>query len=165
MGGAIADNMFADVSDDHTFQDAINCVAYYGITNGTGDGSTYSPNQDVTRAQMAVFIARAAGVAGVDLDSGSGGFSDIGDIWQEAQDAIDGLAASGMIAKGGDFRPDDAINRAEMATFLIGLLAEAAPNVTIDSDWRDPVGHRWHGMNHGGRRPLRRRACLSAPRQ
>ena len=55
VGGAIADNMFTDVSDDHTFRDAINCVAYYGITNGTGDGSTYSPNQDVTRAQMAVF--------------------------------------------------------------------------------------------------------------
>ena len=43
--------------------DAINCIAYYGITQGTGDGSTYSPEQDVTRAQMAVFIARAAVVA------------------------------------------------------------------------------------------------------
>ena len=53
--------MFTDVSDDHAFGDAINCVAYYGITNGTGDGSAYSPNQDVTRAEMAVFIARAAG--------------------------------------------------------------------------------------------------------
>ena len=61
MGDALGDQMFTDVSDMHAFKDAINCIAYYGITNGTGDGSTYSPNQDVTRAEMAVFIARAAG--------------------------------------------------------------------------------------------------------
>ena len=134
VGDALGDQMFTDVSDMHAFKDAINCIAYYGITNGTGDGSTYSPNQDVTRAEMAVFIARAAGAAGVDLKSGSGGFSDIGDVWQEAQDAINGLAASGMIADGGEFRPMDDITRAEMASFLIGLLAKAAPNVTIDSN-------------------------------
>ncbi len=126
--------MFTDVSDMHAFKDAINCIAHYGITNGTGDGSTYSPNQDVTRAEMAVFIARAAEKAGVDLKSGSGGFSDIGDVWQEAQDAINGLAASGVIADGGEFRPGDDITRAEMASFLVGLMAtNAAPNVRIDS--------------------------------
>jgi hypothetical protein len=133
VGDALDDHMFTDVSDGHAFKDAINCVAYYGVTNGTGDGSTYSPNQDVTRAEMAVFIARAAKIAGVELKSGSGDFSDIGDVWPDAQDAINGLAASGMIAKGGAFRPDDAVTRAEMASFLIALLAKAAPNVTIDS--------------------------------
>ena len=134
VGDALGDQMFTDVSDEHAFGDAINCIAYYGITNGTGDGSTFSPNDDVTRAEMAVFIARAAGVAGVNVGSGSGGFDDIGDVWQEAQDAINGLASSGMISSGGDFRPMDAITRAEMASFLIGLLAKAAPNVTIDSN-------------------------------
>ena len=134
VGPALADQMFTDVADAHAFKNAINCIAYYGITNGTGDGSTYSPNQDVTRAEMAVFIARAAGVAGVDVGMGSGGFSDIGDVWQEAQDAINALAGNGMIPSGGEFRPDDAITRAEMAAFLIGLLAEGAPNVTINQD-------------------------------
>ena len=129
VGDALGDQMFTDVSDMHAFKDAINCVGYYGITNGTGDGSTYSPNQDVTRAEMAVFIARAAGVAGVDIGSGSGGFSDIGGVWQEAQDAINALAAKGMIPAGGEFRPDDAITRAEMATFLIGLLVEGSPAI------------------------------------
>ena len=133
VGDALDDQGFTDVSDDHAFGDAINCIAYYDITNGTGDGSTYSPNQEVTRAEMAVFIARAAKIAGVELKSGSGGFSDIDDVWQEAQDAINGLAATGMIAKGGAYRPDDAVTRAEMASFLIGLLNKAAPNVTIDS--------------------------------
>ena len=56
VGGATVDQWFADVSEGHVFRDAINCVAYYGITDGTGDGSTYSPERDVTRAEMAVFI-------------------------------------------------------------------------------------------------------------
>ena len=141
VGDALGDQMFTDVSDMHFFKDAINCIAYYGITNGTGDGATYSPNDDVTRAEMAVFIARAAGAAGVDLgDSMDEGFTDIGDIWQEAQDAINGLASKGMIAAGGEFRPGDDITRAEMATFLIGLLAEASSNVAIDSEGRIELG-------------------------
>jgi hypothetical protein len=131
VGDALDDHMFTDVSEGHAFTDAINCIAYYGVTNGTGDGSTYSPSQDVSRAEMAVFIARAATAAGVDLGSGSGGFSDIGDVWPEAQDAINRLAAKGMIPAGGAFRPDDAITRAEMATFLFGLLLEGSTIVSL----------------------------------
>ena len=141
VGDALGDQMFTDVSDGHAFKDAINCIAYYEITNGTGDGSTYSPNQDVTRAEMAVFIARAAEAAGVDLgDAMSAGFSDIGDAWSEAQDAINRLASKGMISSGGAFRPGDAITRGEMASFLIGLLNKAAPNVTIDSNGAIQLG-------------------------
>ena len=133
VGDAVVDQLFTDVSVGHVFRDAINCVAYYGITQGT-DGSAYSPEQDVSRAEMAVFIARAAGAAGVDLGPvGDGRFNDIGDIWAEAQDAINRLALKGMIPSGGAYRPNDAITRAEMASFLIGLLLEAAPNVSQDS--------------------------------
>ena len=136
VGDALKDQMFTDVSDEHAFKKAINCIYYYGITNGTGDGSTYSPNDDVTRAEMAVFIARAAKAAGVDLgDAMDAGFSDIGDVWAEAQDAINRLASKGMIPKAASFRPYDAITRGEMATFLIGLLVQGAPNV-----WKDTQG-------------------------
>ena len=133
VADAAQDRMFSDVSEGHAHRAAINCVAYYGITQGTGDGSTYSPGDEVTRAEMAVFIARAAKAAGVALGSGIGGFNDIGGIWAEARDAIDGLGSRGMIRSGGDFRPHDAITRAEMASFLIGLLDKAAPNVAVDS--------------------------------
>ena len=137
VGDAAADLMFTDVSEGHVFRTAINCIAYYGITKGTGDGSTYSPNQDVTRAQMAVFIARAADVAGVDLDDVSdAGFSDIDGGWREAQNAINRLASNGVIPRGGAFRPDDAITRAEMATFLIGLLDNATREVTVGTAGR-----------------------------
>ncbi len=138
MGDALDDHMFTDVSEGHVFTDAINCIAYYGVTSGTGDGSTYSPNDEVTRAQMAVFIARAATAAGVDLGSGSGGFNDLDGVWSEAQDAINQLAAKGMISAGGAFRPDDAITRAEMATFLFGLLLEASPIVSLADRFNRP---------------------------
>ena len=131
VGEASEDQEFADVSERHVFRDAINCIAYYGITLGTGDGSRFSPNRPVTRAQMAVFMARAAEIAGVDLgEADDAGFSDIEGVWQEAQDAINRLANKEMIPKGRKFRPDDAVTRGEMATFLIGLLVAAAPNVT-----------------------------------
>ena len=133
VGAAAADRMFTDVSQGHVFRPAINCIAYYGITQGTGDGSTYSPKRHVTRAEMAVFIARAAAAAGVELGSGDAGFDDIGGAWQEARDAINGLAVKGMIPSSGSFRPNDDITRAEMATFLIGLLAEATDRVTVDA--------------------------------
>lgn len=42
------------------FEDDINAIAAAGISVGTGTG-TYSPDADVTRAQMATFIARALG--------------------------------------------------------------------------------------------------------
>ena len=133
-GAASGDRMFADVSAGHVFRDAINCIAYYGITRGTGDGSTFSPNQKVTRAQMAVFTARAALVAGVDLNNAHhAAFGDLDTTWVEARDAIGRLASSGIIPPGGTFRPNDAITRGEMATFLIGLLSRAAPNVTVDA--------------------------------
>ena len=132
VGDAAADRLFTDVSPGHVFTEAISCIAYYGITEGTGDGTTYSPGQDVTRAEMAVFIARAAGKAGVDLGgAGEDRFGDIGDTWQEAREAINRLASEGMIASGSTFRPDDHITRAEMATFLIGLLSKATSKVSV----------------------------------
>ncbi|MYH71922.1 MAG: S-layer homology domain-containing protein [Acidimicrobiia bacterium] len=135
VGDALGDQMFTDVSDGHVFRDAINCIAYYGVTNGTGDGSTFSPNDDVTRAQMAVFLARAAGIAGVDLgDAMDAGFGDIDDTWAEARDAINRLASKGIVPSGANYRPNDAMTRAEMAIALIGLLNKASSGVKINDN-------------------------------
>ena len=158
VGDALDPQDFVDVSEEHAFGDAIDCIAYYGITNGTGDGSTFGPNDDVTRAQMAVFVARAADIAGADVGSGSGGFSDIDDIWAEAQDAINGLASEGMIPSGGEFRPGDAITRAEMATFLVGLLVEGSDMVTKDPQSADRDEADRINLGPGGNRTDVRRS-------
>ena len=134
-GDAQTDRMFTDVSEGHFFRDAINCIAYHRITTGSGDGTTFSPSQDVTRWQMALFIARAATAAGVDLDDAmDAGFTDIGDAPEVSRDAINQLAVNGIIPEATTYRPNDPMTRGEMALFLVGFLDKAAPNVTINED-------------------------------
>ncbi len=41
----------------------VDCIAYYGITTGT-TATTYSPDDSVTRWQLALYLTRAAGPAG-----------------------------------------------------------------------------------------------------
>ena len=132
VGDALSDGGFDDVSEMDTFDDAINCISHYGITKGTGDGSTFSPGDNVTRWQMALFLARAADTAGATLgDASDQGFTDIGDAPDEAQDAINQLAAAGVMGgvSSDTFNPSGDITRVEMAEFLVALLARTAPSV------------------------------------
>ena len=59
VGDATNDQGFVDVSADHLFKAAIDCFAYYGITSGTGDGTTFAPDDPATRAEVAALITRA----------------------------------------------------------------------------------------------------------
>ena len=133
------DQGFSDVPAGHAFAEVISCIAYYGITNGTGDGSTYSPNADVSRAQMALFLYRAAALMGVDLMGGDddmmADYSDIGDVWEEAQNAIRALARNGILmGRGmGLFEPAADITRAEMAAALVALL-DHTPGAPVHTD-------------------------------
>ena len=97
MGPAAAtDSDFSDVEDRGELKAAIDCLAYYGITVGTGDGTTFSPQAFVSRWQMALFVRRAASAAGVELpDAADAGFDDVGGVGSEAAEAIGALAAAG----------------------------------------------------------------------
>ena len=53
---------FTDVADDAWYYDQVAALAASGITAGCGDGTTFCPSQQTTRAQMAIFLARAAGL-------------------------------------------------------------------------------------------------------
>jgi len=61
------DAMFSDVGD-HALAGDINCIAYYGITIGMGDG-TYAPEANVTAFEMRLFVERAARLMGADGDA------------------------------------------------------------------------------------------------
>ncbi len=52
---------FNDVSTGHPFYQFIEALAASGITGGCGNGN-YCPDNPVTRAQMAVFLAKALGL-------------------------------------------------------------------------------------------------------
>lgn len=51
---------FSDVPDDSNIAAAVEWMKARGITNGCGDGK-YCPDDNVTRAQMALFLYRFGG--------------------------------------------------------------------------------------------------------
>lgn len=106
---------------------AVNCIAYYGITKGTKAG-LYKPDDAVTRWQMALFLLRAAGPAGIDLPKASDqGFTDLGRLTPEARAAINQLAELGIMpGESSTFGPDTLVSRVDMATMLSAFL-RAAP--------------------------------------
>ena len=53
---------FSDVAADAWYYDQVAALAASGITAGCGDGTTFCPRRQTTRAQMATFLARATGL-------------------------------------------------------------------------------------------------------
>ena len=113
--------------DGTTHEDNINRLADAGITQGCNPPANdrYCPDQVVTRAQMATFLARALALKG-----GPTGFTDISANPHRA--GIEGIAAAG-ITRGCNppandrYCPDRDVTRAQMATFLARLLTLIAP--------------------------------------
>jgi len=136
LGEALEDREFTDVPDDHAFHESINCLAHYGITIGSGDGTTFSPDEPVKRWQMMLFLARALEPADIDLSAARAqNFSDLDNLNDEARDAIDLLVTNRIATpvSAETFEPDDNVDRTEMALLLVRLLAAAGPVVSFDS--------------------------------
>ena len=105
----------------------VNCIKYYGITKGTTE-TTYSPNDTVTRWQMALFLTRMADRAGITLGDGSAqGFTDIGGYSVEIQTAINQIKQMGVTVgkTATTFAPAADTTREEMAMFVTRLLKKA----------------------------------------
>ena len=131
---ALTNYGFADVPNDHPHRSAINCLAHYGISTGTGDGTVYSPNRTVPRWQMALFVQRATIVAGVVLPPPRDqGLEDIGGLSQATQDAINQLVAARISAghTASAYRPDDVVTRAQMAQFIVNFLGYVSDTVKV----------------------------------
>ncbi len=97
---------------------------YEGITTGCGtDPLRYCPEQNVTRAEMAVFIVRAIHVPGFTPPPATGIFDDVpvpGEEWMEPW--IEHFYAHGITTGCGvsplRFCPENNTTRAEMAVFI-----------------------------------------------
>ena len=126
--GDDAGTRFADVDPDAWWVSYVERLADSGVTKGCAtDPLRYCPDQAVTRAQMATFLARA-----FDLEAAPpAGFTDTAGSTHEAN--IDSLAAAG-VTKGCAtdplrYCPDMAVTRAQMATFLtraLDLMSESS---------------------------------------
>jgi hypothetical protein len=114
-GGQTCTATFKDICGS-AHQQAIEWLAKEGLTKGCGDGSTYCPDQTITRGQMAAFLAAA-----LDLPAGPDKFTD--DEASPFEDAINAVAAAGITvgcnAEGTLFCPDQQVTREQMATFLV----------------------------------------------
>jgi hypothetical protein len=115
--------------DEHTFPDVdgvhapgIAAVAAADITQGYNDG-TFRPNLAVTRAQMATFLTRALELEPADDEHT---FPDVDGVHAPGIAAV----AAADITQGyndGTFRPNLAVTRAQMATFLTRALELEVP--------------------------------------
>ncbi len=130
---------FEDVPAGHENAGDIDCIAYYGITKGTGDGTTYSPSMSVTREQMALFLTRLAGLVGIEVasDPSDAGFVDIGELSAESQTAINQLADLGITRGTSEttYSPADAVTRGHMALFIARLMDNMTPIGGDKSEW------------------------------
>ena len=129
MGPAAADAGFADVAAGSVHDAAINCIAYYGITRGTS-ASMFSPGRTIPRWQLAVMLQRAAGPAGVELPTPqNAGFTDISGLADPFQDAINQMAAMGVMSgvSAAAFDPGRVVSRAVIVEALAQFLTHARP--------------------------------------
>ncbi len=136
-----ANGMFEDVWPASDFSglnsiwyaDSVNILAGSGITGGcsatvvdlpgtVGDITFryYCPDNQVTRAQMAVFLLKAGHGSGYVPPKATGKFADVpSSYW--AADWIEQLATEGITAGCGDgnYCPENPVTRAQMAVFLL----------------------------------------------
>ena len=109
---------YCDVKVTDAHAASIRKVTAAGIAHGFGNGS-FQPGNDVSRAQMATFLARAFGL------EATGDDGRFGDTEGNAHaDAIAALVQSG-IATGypdGTYRPSEDVTRGQMAAFLTRAL-------------------------------------------
>ena len=121
----VCDPPFTSAFDDiagSTHEDNILCMADAGITTGTGD-DTYSPHLEVTRGQMASFIARyIEHYTGQTLPLGDDRFDDVRED-SVHHDNIHKLLEAGVTegaagSVGELFVPHEPVTRGQMASFI-----------------------------------------------
>ncbi len=136
----VSTGTFGDVNSSNSAALAINCIADYGVTTGNASGG-FNPTGTVTRAQMALFLSRL----GDNFDKSPAGFTDIGGLSPEAQDAINGLYNAGVVngTSGTKYSPSNGVSRAQMAAFinrLEGAFENGQPFTTSNDYFTDDNG-------------------------
>ncbi len=123
--------LFSDVPNTNQFAPyykAIQWAVEQGITKGTGNGSTFSPNDPVTRAQFVTFLWRYAGEPSP--KNLSSNFNDI-DANQFYYKAVLWAAENGITEGYGSpslFAPGATCKRSEVVTFLFRAFSKGIVN-------------------------------------
>ncbi|MDH3499640.1 MAG: S-layer homology domain-containing protein, partial [Acidimicrobiia bacterium] len=122
--------------DAGQFESDIEAAADAGVTLGCGaEGTLFCPDEPITRAQMASFIARWQGLT---LDTPDVFSDDDGSAHEAAINAVAdaGITLGCSPSDPARFCPDDAVTRAQMATFIaraMGLPDDFSDHFTDDN--------------------------------
>ena len=116
---------FDDVAEGQWYYDAVNWAKAVGVCNGTSE-TEFSPNDPVTREQLAAFLYRYTVLCGYTcIASGNlSGFSDSNRISDYAREPIQWAVGAGIIngTSATTLEPLSNATRAEIATMLCRLV-------------------------------------------
>ena len=126
---------FTDVTND-ALRPYINAANYFGVVNGTGDGTTYNPDGAITRQEAACMLMRSYRVVDdeTQVTGNTDHFQDSGQIADWASADV-GAAESLGVMKGttaDTFDPLGTYTR-EQAVLTFVRLYESVPADTVDS--------------------------------
>lgn len=127
---------FVDVAADSPYYDAILWAVAQEITYGTGDGTTFSPDQTCINAQILTFLWRASGSPEPDI---ANPFTDVkeGAYYYEA--AL--WACQEGIVSGPVFDPDAVCTRSMTVTYLWKLSGEPSAPAASFTDVSSASGY------------------------
>jgi len=111
---------FSDVGTDHWAYDHIEYAASQNIVEGYAEGD-YRPELELTRGQMAVYVARARGWVGIDDDMATAPelFPDVpAGFWSGT--AIEACVTNGVVLGylDGSYHPEAVVTRDQMAVYV-----------------------------------------------
>ncbi len=116
---------FVDVTEEDWFYPYVASAMQTGIVRGTAP-DRFSPDEHLTREQMAVMIDRCVAYIGITLPASvnAADFKDAGDIAEFARQSVVRMQAAGIINGMGDgsFSPKESSTRAQVCRILYNLL-------------------------------------------
>ncbi|WP_308637190.1 glycoside hydrolase family 3 N-terminal domain-containing protein [Paenibacillus silvisoli] len=122
---------YTDVPSGHPFYKEIEVAAKMGLAGGFPDGS-FHPDEPVSRAQTAAFLARAYALK---TGGRSAQLSDTANHWAAAPIGV--MSSNGLIGgyADGTYKPDKSVTRAEFAVFMARVIRFEREAAIEARDW------------------------------
>ena len=114
---SITQNPFTDVKESDFFYKAVLWAVENKITTGTGDGTTFAPNENCNRGQIVTFLSRAKGGKAT---TSKNPFTDVAEnafFYNPVLWAVEKGITTGT-GDGTTFAPDEDCTRGQVITFL-----------------------------------------------